>query len=59
LAVVIAALSAWSVFLGMNHAFGASQGDGAFTVAAERSPGAFAHRAWSYSRIRHLLERLR
>lgn len=58
-AVVVAGL--WSVFLGMNHAFGASQDDGAFEIAGrvisrERSLGDLVDLTWSYSRIRHVVE---
>jgi hypothetical protein len=48
----------WSIFLGMNHAFGASQSDGAFQVATTRGPSAFVHLMWSYSRARHVVDRL-
>ena len=61
-AAVIAAATAcalWSVFLGMSHAFGARQSDNAFQVASRHSPGQFAHLTWSYSRVRHLVDRLR
>jgi hypothetical protein len=56
MAVALAA-TLWSVFLGMNHAFGASQPDGAFAVARKRSVDEFLHRMWSYSRVRHLVDR--
>jgi len=49
------ACTAWALLVGMNHAFGASQSDGAVQVATVRSPTAFAERAWAYSRVRHLL----
>ena len=55
---VAVAATLWSVFLGMNHAFGASQPDGAFAVAGKRSATQFLHRTWSYSRIRHLVDRV-
>lgn len=59
-AVVLA--TAWSVFLGMNHAFGASQRDGAFDLAGkvpgERTPTKFLELTWSYSRLRHVVERV-
>jgi hypothetical protein len=59
----LAAAIAWSLFLGMNHAFGASQDDGAFEIAGkvtsgERSLGDLRELTWSYSRLRHLLEKL-
>jgi hypothetical protein len=56
--LVTVACVAWSLLLGMNHAFGASQSDGALEVAAKRSPSAFVHLVWSYSRARHVVERL-
>jgi hypothetical protein len=59
LVVVIASATLWSLFLGMNHAFGASQQDGAAEVATTRGATSFANLAWSYSRFRHLVERLR
>lgn len=49
----------WSLFLGMSHAFGAAQTDGAFRLATRHSPARFTHLLWSYSRVRHLVERLR
>jgi hypothetical protein len=48
----------WSVFLGMNHAFGAAQQDGAVGIAERHSLSEFAHLTWSYSRLRHVVERL-
>jgi hypothetical protein len=54
----VVVLTACSVFLGMSHAFGARQSDGALELAATRGPGSFAHLTWSYSRIRHVVERL-
>jgi hypothetical protein len=58
-AVVAAAAlcTAWSLLIGMNHAFGALQSDGAWAVATKRTPTEFLHQTWAYSRIRHLLER--
>lgn len=56
--------TAWSIFLGMNHAFGfADQPDGAISIArpyvtGQRSPADFAQRAWAYSRVRHVVQRL-
>jgi hypothetical protein len=64
--VVVAALAsaciAWSVFLGLNHVFGASQDDGATGVAAkvvngDRPPGAFFDLVGSYSRLKYVLRR--
>jgi hypothetical protein len=46
----------WSVYLGLGHAFGASQSDGAFEVATRHSAGQFAHLTWSYSRLRHVVD---
>jgi len=51
---------AFSVFLGMNHAFGASQADGANNIvgyyfSGKRTIGDFFHLTWSYSRVRHLV----
>ncbi|HUP32685.1 MAG TPA: hypothetical protein VM184_06585 [Gaiellaceae bacterium] len=62
-AAVVVIATAWSVFLGMNHAFGASQEDGADDIAGkvlsgERTPREFADLTWSYSRTRHVVERL-
>jgi len=48
----------WSLLIGMNHAFGASQSDGAIAVATKRSPSEFVHRAWAYSRLRHVVDKL-
>jgi hypothetical protein len=50
------ACTAWALVVGMNHAFGASQRDGAFQVATIRSPRVFAERAWAYSRVRHVVD---
>lgn len=64
--VVVAALvvvaAAWSVFIGMNHAFGADQPDGASDIVAayfdgRRTPRDFVRLTWTYSRIRHVVER--
>lgn len=59
----VVAATCWSVFLGMNHAFGASQQDGADeiagrTISGDRTPRDLADLTWSYSRIRHVVERL-
>lgn len=56
----IALCIAYSVFLGMNHAFGARQSDGAGGILApyvdgRRTVGDFLHLTWSYSRVRHLV----
>jgi hypothetical protein len=56
--VAAVAFTGWSLLLGMNHAFGAEQSDGAFAVATKRSPSAFLHRAWAYSRLRHIVDRV-
>ena len=53
-AVVVAA-ACWSVWVGMNHAFGVSARQGAVGVATTRSLAAFRHLAWSYSRARHAI----
>ena len=63
LVVLVLAASAWSVFLGMNHAFGASQEDGADDIArrvvsGERTPRELVDLTWAYSRARHVIERL-
>lgn len=63
LVLLVSAAIAWSVFLGMNHAFGASQEDGADDIAArvasgERTPHELADLTWAYSRARHIVERL-
>jgi hypothetical protein len=55
LAAIVVVCTLWSVFLGMSHAFGASQSDGAVEVATVRGPTAFVHLTWSYSRVRHVL----
>ena len=60
LVAVIAVTVAWSLFLGMNHAFGVSQRDGANDIVAlyvhgQRTPGDFVRTAWNYSRVRHLV----
>jgi hypothetical protein len=52
------ACAAWSVYLGLSHAFGASQEAGAVGVATAHSPRAFVHLAWAYSRIRHVVNGL-
>jgi hypothetical protein len=49
---------AWSLYLGLCHAFGASQESGAVGVATTHSPRAFLHLIWSYSRVRHVIDRL-
>lgn len=54
--------AAWSVFVGMNHAFGfADQPDGAIAIVrpyivGARPPAEFVKRAWAYSRVRHVVE---
>ena len=56
-AVVLAAL--WSVFVGMNHAFGViRQREGVVELAdrylsGQRTPNDFLDLTWSYSRVRH------
>lgn len=56
---LVAVATAWSLFLGMNHAFGgASIASSAWDVAKLRGPSAFISKAWSYSRVRHLVQRL-
>jgi hypothetical protein len=58
-AAAIVAATAWSLFLGMNHAFGgASLHSSAWDVARLRGPESFLHKTWSYSRIRHVTQRL-
>jgi hypothetical protein len=53
----------WSMFLGMNHAFGfADQPDGAAQIvrpylSGDRPLSAFVQRAWAYSRVRHVVDR--
>jgi hypothetical protein len=54
LAALVAATVMWSVFLGMSHAFGAGQNDGAFQVARRHANASFFSLAWSYSRVRHV-----
>jgi hypothetical protein len=56
-ASLTAACIAWSLLVGMNHAFGATQQDGALQVATIRGPSAFGRLAWAYSRVRHVVER--
>jgi hypothetical protein len=48
----------WSLYLGLCHAFGANQQSGAVGVATTHSPRAFLHLIWSYSRVRHVVDRL-
>lgn len=60
-AAIVLAATAWAVFLGMNHAFGARQTDGADEIAGrvlsgERSPRELVDLTWSYSRSRHVVE---
>jgi hypothetical protein len=55
---VAAAATAWSLFLGFNHAFGVDQSDGALEVAGkmiggDRSVGEFLDLLWAYSRLRY------
>jgi hypothetical protein len=53
------AATAWSIFLGMNHAFGgASLKSDAWDVATLRGPSSFVHKIWAYSRFRHVTQRL-
>ena len=54
IAPLVGAAVLWSVFLGMSHAFGAAQSDGAFGVARRHANSSFFSLAWSYSRVRHL-----
>jgi len=43
----------------MNHAFGgASLHSSAWDVARLRGPESFLHKTWSYSRVRHVTQRL-
>jgi hypothetical protein len=56
--LAVTACVLWSIYLGMNHAFGASQHDGALALATKRSPTTFAERAWAYSRVRHVVQRV-
>jgi hypothetical protein len=49
---------AWSLYLGLCHAFGANQQSGAVGVATTHSPRSFLHLIWSYSRVRHVVDRL-
>ena len=53
-ATLVGATVLWSVFLGMSHAFGAKQSDGAFEVARRHANSSFFSLAWSYSRVRHV-----
>lgn len=57
--VATIACTAWAVVVGMNHAFGESQSDGAVEILTSRSPAAFIHRTWAYSRVRHVVEAVR
>ncbi|HET8892678.1 MAG TPA: hypothetical protein VFM96_01080 [Gaiellaceae bacterium] len=58
--VALASLAAlWSVYLGLNHVFGALQSDGAVQIAAmlgdgRRSAGDFFHLIVVYSKLRYL-----
>ena len=58
LAALAGAAVLWSVFLGMSHAFGAAQSDGAFGVARRHASSSFFSLAWSYSRVRHVFKPL-
>lgn len=53
----------WSVWLGLAHAFGVAQSDGAFEIVnlyikgeGGRSAQTFVDNTWSYSRVRHVVE---
>ena len=56
--VLASACVAWSLYLGLSHAFGANQQAGAFGVATTHTPREWLHLLWSYSRVRHLTDRL-
>jgi hypothetical protein len=60
---VVVLATAWSLFIGMNHAFGADMPDGVSDIAGayvtgQRTPHDFARLAWSYSRVRHVIQAL-